>query len=126
MLIYAGDHDPSGEDIDRDFVERVGLFDAVVRVALSAEQVIEYALPPQPGKEADPRAEAFQERHGELVQVELEALPPDVLEGLYRAAFTRYWDKSTYDALLVQEEAQREELRGAQQGDVPGSEPPPA
>src|SRR5262249_51449468 len=70
---YAGDYDPSGEDIDRDFVERVGAFDKVVRVALDAEQVVTYNLPPQLGKATDPRAADFLARHGELVQVELEA-----------------------------------------------------
>ncbi len=32
VFIYAGDHDPSGELIDRDFVARVGMFDKVERV----------------------------------------------------------------------------------------------
>jgi hypothetical protein len=79
VLIYAGDFDPSGEDIDRDFVARTDCFDEVVRVALTPEQVVRHALPPQPGKTADPRAGAFVGRHGRLVQVELDALPPDVL-----------------------------------------------
>ena len=35
VLLYAGDFDPSGEDIDRNFVEQVGCFDEVVRVALN-------------------------------------------------------------------------------------------
>src|SRR5207245_595857 len=44
VLIYAGDFDPSGEDIDRDFVRRVRGFDEVHRVALNAKQVREYNL----------------------------------------------------------------------------------
>lgn len=35
VLLYAGDFDPSGEDIDRDFLERTGCFSSVVRVALT-------------------------------------------------------------------------------------------
>ena len=79
MLIYAGDHDPSGEDIDRDFLERTDCFDEVVRVALTAEQVAAYGLPPQPGKATDSRAAGFVERHGRLVRVELDALDPNAL-----------------------------------------------
>ena len=51
ILLYAGDHDPSGEDIDRDFVERTDCWREVRRVALTAAQVTDYALPPQPGKD---------------------------------------------------------------------------
>ena len=85
MLLYAGDHDPSGEDIDRDFIARTDCWDEVRRVALTAAQVEQYALPPQPGKETDSRAAGFVERHGRLVQVELDALPPDVLRDLFAA-----------------------------------------
>ena len=83
VLLYAGDHDPSGEDIDRDFTARTDCWDEVRRVALTAAQVEQYALPPQPGKATrQPRA-GFVARHGRLVQVELDALPPDVLHALY-------------------------------------------
>ena len=64
VLLYAGDHDPSGEDIDRDFIARTDCWDEVRRVALTAAQVEQYALPPQPGKETDSRAAGFIERHG--------------------------------------------------------------
>jgi hypothetical protein len=83
VLLYAGDHDPSGEDIDRDFTERTDCWSDVRRVALTAAQVQQYALPPQPGKKTDSRARRFVARHGQLVQVELDALPPDVLRTLY-------------------------------------------
>ena len=48
VLIYAGDMDPTGEDIDRDFEARVGVFDEVVRVALDVDQVAGYQLPYNP------------------------------------------------------------------------------
>ena len=111
MLIYAGDFDPSGEDIDRDFAERTGYCFEVVRVALNAEQIEHYNLPPQPGKPSDSRAGRFIARHGQLVQVELDALPPDVLRGLYQDAIDDYWDKSTYDEVLVRERREREALQ---------------
>ena len=89
VLLYAGDHDPSGEDIDRDFVARTGCFDIVERVALSSDQVAQYALPVAPGKTTDSRKASFIARHGELVQVELEALAPDVLQGLFTDAIAQ-------------------------------------
>lgn len=110
VLLYAGDFDPSGEDIHRDFVERAACFDEVVRVALTPEQVADYGLPPQPGKRTDSRAEAFEERHGALVQVELEAMDPADLRDLYRQALQPFWDSSVYDAARATEDADREAL----------------
>ncbi len=109
-LVYAGDFDPSGEDIARDFVARVGAFDSVVRVAVSAEQVSELGLPPMLGKESDSRAAAFVERHGELVQVEVEAVHPQTLRGLYQDAIDKVWDTSAFEDVLQVEELERAEL----------------
>lgn len=109
-LLYAGDFDPSGEDIGRDFVERTACFDRVVRVALTPDQVADYGLPPQPGKRTDSRAEAFEERHGVLVQVELEAMDPSDLRELYQAALEPFWDVSAYDAACATEDTDLEEL----------------
>jgi hypothetical protein len=66
VLLYGGDFDPSGEDIDRDFVSRSDCWAQVVRVALSAEQVAWYQLPPALGKATDSRAAGFVSRHGAL------------------------------------------------------------
>ena len=111
VLLYAGDFDPSGEDIDRDFVSRTGCFDKVVRVALTAAQVATYQLPPAMGKLTDSRAAAFTARHGQLVQVELDALSPDVLRGLYAAALEEFWDTSAYQQSVDLEQQDRSRLR---------------
>lgn len=103
VLLYAGDHDPSGEDIDRDFVERTDCWDKVIRVALDAEQVDHYNLPPAPGKATDSRADRFVARHGRLVQVELDALPPDTLRGLYQDTLTEWWDDEAHHRSLAHE-----------------------
>jgi hypothetical protein len=113
VLLYAGDFDPSGEDIDRDFVERTGCFDEVVRVALTAEQVEAYGLPPAMGKSTDSRAGGFIARHGALVQVELDALPPDVLHDLFQVSIDTFWDVSAFDAVLEAERADVGQLRAA-------------
>ena len=110
VLLYAGDHDPSGEDIDRDFVARSNCWAKVRRVALSAEQVEAYDLPSVPGKATDARAEAVEARHGRLVQVELDALPPETLRGLYADAIAGWWDGDAYRAVLDREAADRQQL----------------
>jgi hypothetical protein len=105
VMLYAGDFDSSGEDIDPDFIERVGIFDEVVRVALMPEQVADYDLPAQMGKASDSRSKAFVERHGTLVQVDLEALDPTILRGLYEDALAPYWDVSEFERSWEQEAA---------------------
>lgn len=111
VLVYAGDFDPSGEDILRDFVERTGYcWTEVKRVAVNADQIDEYGLVPQPGKRTDSRAAGFVARHGQLVQVEVEALDPADLRRLYETATFSYWDESTYEAVLEREDADIEEL----------------
>jgi len=111
VLIYAGDFDPSGMDIDRDFVDRTQIFDEVVRVALTAEIVQQYDLPPMPGKQSDSRSARFMMQHGELVQVELDALPPEELRKLYQQAVDEYFDISVYKKSVKREEKERKQLQ---------------
>ena len=94
-------------------IARTGCWDRVRRVALTAAQVEEYALPPQPGKATDSRAAGFIARHGRLVQVELDALPPDVLRDLFTDSLAEWWDKSSYESALAGEQADSRELEGA-------------
>lgn len=107
VLIYAGDFDPSGMDIDRDFDERTDCFDEVVRIGLNRELVDKFQLPPAPGKETDSRSAQFILDHGELVQVELDALPLEELRKLYQEVIDQYWDEKTYKRVLKREERQR-------------------
>lgn len=67
-------------------------------------------LPPQPGKVTDSRAAAFTARHGELVQVDLDALPPDVLRGLYDEVWAAYWDTSAFEEAVAREDEERKSL----------------
>jgi len=110
VLLYAGDWDPSGEDILRDFLDRTEMFDEVIRVALTEEQVNHFHLPRNPGKPTDTRAKVFAEKHGGLWQVELDALSPTDLRALYQAAIDQFWDKDAYQRVLEQEEKDRESL----------------
>lgn len=110
VLLYAGDFDPSGEDIDRDFVAKTDCWSKVVRVALSPEQITAHDLPEAMGKATDSRARGFLARHGRLVQVELDALPPEVLRGLFADALAEFWDVSAFERSRAQERADRDVL----------------
>jgi hypothetical protein len=109
-FLYCGDHDPTGEDIPRAFEENTGL--DLRRVALTVEQVEGYGLPPAPGKESDSRAAGFVARHGRLVQVELEALPPEDLRALLEAELDAILDTSLIDLVRAREGAERRTLLG--------------
>ena len=90
VLLYAGDFDPSGEDITRDFIARSACWDEMIRVALSGQQVSGYALARNIVEKGDPRAPAFCAKYGlscepvkikgkpgwRYQQVELDALDP--------------------------------------------------
>ena len=88
VIVYVGDLDPSGADMDRDIVRRLGgLLDPIPlefrRLALTIGQVQEHALPPNPTKLTDSRARDW--AHGKD-SWELDALPAPVLAGLVRNA----------------------------------------
>ena len=107
-FIYCGDFDPTGEDIPRAFEANTGL--ELRRVALTAEQVDEYGLPPAPGKTSDSRAAGFVARHGDLVQVELEALDPADLRELLAAELDLLVDEALVDAEHERQERERVHL----------------
>lgn len=110
ILIYAGDFDPSGLDIQRDFEVRTSCWDEVRRIALTEDQIVEYDLPPLPGKASDSRSARFALEHGRLIQVELDALPPDTLRDLYSTTFAEYWDQKAFEEIVAREEGERERL----------------
>jgi hypothetical protein len=107
ILIYAGDLDPSGTDIDRSFIERANCFDVVVRIAVKYEHIAQYGLVKQPGKWTDSRAEGFVERYGSLFQVELEALAPTDLKAMFDAELEDLWDEDVFNAVIEQEREER-------------------
>jgi hypothetical protein len=109
VLIYAGDLDPSGEDILRDFTERCDVFDKVERIAVLPSQIADLGLAVNAGKASDSRAGRFVADHPELglVQVEVEAIPPDTLRDLYQTALDDWFDVAIYDEVIEREEAQR-------------------
>ena len=77
---------------------------------LTAEQVEAYSLPPAPAKRSDSRAAAFIAKHGDRA-VELDALPPNVLQDLVREALEENVDKSEWERHQDLEEQDQAELQ---------------
>ena len=92
VVLYFGDFDPSGVDIERDLSERLERYGAkdftVQRIALTADQIKKHSLPPMPVKRSDARADSFLEEHGDRA-VELDALDPNLLQTTVRKAVVK-------------------------------------
>lgn len=113
-ILYVGDHDPSGLDMLRDINERLHEFELldvdVVHVALRTQHVQEYNLPPNPAKVTDPRAKTYIEIFGEE-SWELDALPPNILEGLVDRAVKKYLNMELFKYKLQMEAADKVTLK---------------
>jgi len=106
IILYLGDHDPSGEDMVRDVQDRLNCFGAgatVQKVALTMDQVQEYNPPPNPAKSTDSRFDAYQAEHGNQ-SWEVDALPPNVLEDLIHAAIRERVSAHNMRKVILQEE----------------------
>ena len=115
VLLYLGDHDPSGEDMVRDVQDRLNLFGAdvaVIKLALTMAQVQQYNPPPNPAKRSDSRAAGYIERHG-ASSWEVDALPPEILQRIIRHAFRGLIDAEKVQAVVAREEADKAALREA-------------
>ena len=120
VVIYLGDHDPSGIDMSRDVRDRLELMTfgwgaTVERLALNMDQVNEYRPPPNPAKLTDSRSSGYVRLYG-LESWELDALEPQVLDGLISGAIESFMDRDLYDERVEQEEAGREAIREAAAG----------
>ncbi len=107
VVIYLGDHDPSGEDMVRDIRERLVEFGCpqwldIRKLALTMAQIEEYKCPPNPAKVTDSRAAAYIEKFGDS-SWELDALPPNALEDMLADAVASYIDKAKMDAVITRE-----------------------
>ncbi|MFF8994496.1 hypothetical protein ACF09H_32145 [Streptomyces sp. NPDC014983] len=115
VLLYVGDFDASGADIERDWVARTNCWSHVERVVLTHGQVREYELPAAAGKAGDPRWPGFAHRYGldpsRPVQWEVEALEPVELQRLVLAAVAPYVDQTVLADRIAEEERQRRQLR---------------
>jgi hypothetical protein len=114
-ILYFGDYDPSGVDIERDLTARLHRYGArevhVERIGLTLAQIQEHNLPPFPAKTTDPRLAKFIADTGGSDAVELDALEPDVLQALIKKAIQEHIDQGLWDDREAEIEIGKEELR---------------
>ena len=113
VILYFGDHDPSGKDMVRDIRERMEEFGREVDVrpvALTMEQIRRFNPPPNPAKITDPRAKWYIREYGRT-SWELDALPPRELIRLVEEAVEELIDLDLYNRCLDREQRDIEELR---------------
>lgn len=117
VLAYCGDADASGEDVMRDWIKRTGCWEAVVHIALTVEQARMAQLPSAVGKAANLRWSDFARRHDldvtTHVQWEIEAMDPEVLQGLVLDVVVAHTDRDALAAVLAEERSQRRALEAA-------------
>ena len=91
---FFSDYDPSGLDIQRNFVKQCEdlevEFESFNRVALVKEQIVKYHLPYAPTKTTDSRSKDWKDRG----VVELDALEPNILVDLVKKACSKNWNKN--------------------------------
>ena len=107
VILYAGDHDPSGKDMIRDVRARLVEFGVppqldVRAIALTWEQIQKYQPPPNAAKLSDSRAAAYIEQYGSE-SWELDALPPPDLDLIVRTAVNSYVDKKAMTEIIKKE-----------------------
>ncbi len=114
VVLYLGDHDPSGVDMTRDNIDRLKMFSLghaeVRRVALNMDQVRRYKPPPNPAKMTDSRAETYVAEHGRS-SWELDALDPRVIERAIEREIVKEIDPVEWAAAVDRVEKQRSRLR---------------
>jgi hypothetical protein len=115
-VFYLGDHDPSGQDIERDLYQRIlsydsGYFD-LQRLAIHKEDISKFDLPPLRIKDGDMRAAKFRAQHGEEC-VELDALPPDELRRRVREAVEDLQDRELWKRAIAVETVELASIKDA-------------
>jgi len=115
ILIYLGDHDPSGLDMTRDINERLAGFGAIVdvrRIALNRDQIDLYRPPVNPAKVTDTRVKEYIAKHGNH-SWELDALKPEVIDALIADAIEINLDQKRFNLALERQEVERQALQAA-------------
>lgn len=119
VLIYLGDHDPSGIDMSRDVLDRLRLFTeremwdeesvTVERIALNMDQVKAMRPPENPAKITDSRAAAYIERFGHS-SWELDAIEPKRLAELVESAILDVLDEDAWEVSGKEQQKGRDYL----------------
>lgn len=103
VLIYFGDHDPSGKDMVRDITDRLTEMQVenltVINPALTMAQIRQFRPPENPAKISDPRAKWYIEKYGNK-SWELDALTPQTLTTIVEQSIMEYLDEDEYNRML--------------------------
>lgn len=114
LVLYLGDHDPSGIDMVRDIQERLYMFGCtgtvVERIALTMGQVEQYKPPPCPAKVKDSRYKNYRRIFGDEAW-ELDALDPRTIVGLIKQKVGDNTDSRKKDLILGKQDECRRMLR---------------
>ncbi|WP_456327790.1 hypothetical protein [Archaeoglobus sp.] len=123
VILYCGDLDPSGIDIQRflrEALEYFGMDESkveLIRVAVTPEQVEQYNLPPRPEDmetllklQRDPRSKNYSYNY--IVELDaLVAFVPPEFRRIIREAVERYHDKDVYNRVRREAEELAERSR---------------
>jgi hypothetical protein len=108
FIYHLGDHDPSGveagQKIEETLRELAPFADIrFKRLAVTEEQIEALDLPSRPTKDSDPRTKNWDGGDS----VELDAIEPDELRNIVRAAIERHVDQDQLQFLREQEEREK-------------------
>lgn len=113
IILYAGDHDPSGLNIPQVIQERFNDFCVDVelrRIGITLEQIRELNLPPFPAKTTDGNYKKYVMTTGLKDSWELDALPPEKLSALFRDNIMALTDLELWKQEREQEKADKTRL----------------
>lgn len=114
LILYLGDHDPSGMQMTTVSAERVAMYSGgeidFRRIALTMEQVEEYHPPANFVKETDSRTEWYVDTFGTEDCWELDALRPQTVDQLIRAQIEPLIDQKAWDKTMADEDEHRRVL----------------
>ena len=120
VILYFGDHDPTGFMIPRSAQDGIDKLCSVSghdvdlevrRVALNMDQVQRYSPPPFWAKTTDSRFEGYVREHDTQEAWELDALEPTVLRSLVRDEVNALFDYGVHEELAQEIADERERLR---------------
>lgn len=119
VVLYLGDHDPSGIDMGRNienqlrtFMGKAGKQLIFKRLALNMNQVEAFNPPPSPVKPGDSRSKGYVEEFGTTECWELDALTPEQVDEIVTEAVTGYCDEDK-QAVLKARQAKEKRLLAA-------------
>lgn len=113
LILYLGDHDPSGLDMVRDVRDRLsefGVYPEVKHIGLTMNQIQKYNPPPNPAKLTDPRAKWYIKKFGS-VSWEVDSLRPNVLDNIVKSNIEKHMNLTNFNNIIRLEKEHKDILR---------------